>query len=97
VDGLTGSLLGEHALALVIVSFAALQLAELMRTFPLWQQSLALILLLLLYEFILFWVDGVTGRSAPALWRWLPVLSSVVFWPLLAFGLDTFTGQRANK
>ncbi len=62
MDGLTGSLLGEHALALVTVSFLALKLAHFIRTFPLWQQSLALLPVLLVYAFVLFWIDGAVGR-----------------------------------
>lgn len=97
MDGLTGSLLGEHALALVILSFCAMKLARFIRTFPLWQQSLALIPLLIVYEFILFWIDGTVGRSAPMLWRWLPVLSSVLLWPLLAYSLDRMTRRETDN
>ena len=97
LDGLTGSLLGEHALALIIVSFCILKLASLIRTFPLWQQSLTLLPILAIYAFTLFWIDGAVGRSAPTLWRWLPVLTSTLLWPLLAYTLDSLTGRTSDS
>lgn len=90
LDQLTGTVLGEHALALTLTSFCALKLQELVRTFPLWQQSVALLPVFVLYEFVLFWIDGVTGHVVTPLWRWAPVISTTLLWPLLAPALQVF-------
>src|SRR5699024_646369 len=95
LDGLTSSALGEHALALIVVAFCTLKLARYLRDQPLWEQSLVILPLLVLYEFILFWVDGVLGRSAPMLWRWLPILSSILIWPFFSWILDNLTRRTA--
>ncbi len=91
LDQLTGTVLGEHALALTLVSFAALKLHELVRTFPLWQQGLALVPVFVGYEFVLFWVDGVTGHAVAPLWRWAPVISTTLLWPIVAPSMELFT------
>jgi rod shape-determining protein MreD len=96
LDALTGTALGEHALALILVSFCTLKAARYVYAAPAWLQALALIPLLLLYEFILFWIDGITGHSVAPLWRWLPALTSVVFWLPVSGILDTLSGQRAE-
>lgn len=92
LDQLTGTVLGEHALALTLVSFAALKLHELVRTFPLWQQGLALLPVFIGYEFVLFWIDGVTGHAVAPLWRWAPVISTMLLWPIVSPALELFTG-----
>ncbi len=88
LDALTGAVLGQHALALLLSSFFVLKLNELLRTFPLWQQSLALLPVFVLYEFVLFWIDGATGRAVEPLWRWAPVISSALLWPLVYSALN---------
>lgn len=87
MDVLLVTVLGEHALALTLVSFCVLKLNGLLRTFPLWQQSLALLPVFILYEFVLFWIDGATGRSVDPLWRWAPVISTTLFWPAVSSAL----------
>ena len=46
LDVLTGTLLGQHALGLSIVTFIAIQLHQRIRVFPFWQQSLGMLVLL---------------------------------------------------
>jgi rod shape-determining protein MreD len=89
---LNGSTLGQHALALVICAFIVLKLNEFIRSYRMWQQALLFLPIFLLYEFILFWMDALTGRSAEPLWRWAPVLSSTLLWPPLSFLL-----RRASR
>ena len=83
VDVLSGSLLGQHAFAFVLICYGVAKLRDSMRMFPRWQQGLVLIPLLAIYEFVLFWVDGLSGRPADSLGRWLPILSTALCWPLL--------------
>ncbi|MDX1496475.1 MAG: rod shape-determining protein MreD [Salinisphaeraceae bacterium] len=89
-DVLSGSLLGQHALAFVLICYAIGQLRESMRMFPLWQQGLMLVPLMVIYEFVLFWIDGISGREADTMWRWLPVISTALCWPLLCSLLTPF-------
>jgi len=76
-----GTLLGQHALALCLVVFATVRIHLLMRVFPLSQLSATVFALLALYQFILYWVNGVAGVSAPAMTYWAPVITGTLIWP----------------
>ncbi len=78
-----GTLLGQHALALCVIAFATVRFHLLMRVFPLSQLSATIFALLALYQFILFWVNGVAGVSAPAITYWAPVITGTLIWPFL--------------
>jgi rod shape-determining protein MreD len=80
MDTLTGTLLGQHALALMVIAFISLKLHLRIRVFPKGQQALTVLMLILVYEFLLFWVDGVAGFTTSGMERWMPVLSSAALW-----------------
>ena len=83
LDVLFGAALGQHALGLVIVVYLVERLRGIFILFPLWQATFALIPAWALYAFVMFWVDGATHHGADTWLRWLPVLSTTLFWPLL--------------
>ena len=90
LDTLSGALLGQHALALVVVVYLTIRFHLRIRVFPIWQLSVTIVLLLALYEFVLFWVDGVAGRTVPLIERWAPLVASVLVWPLILAYLDHY-------
>jgi rod shape-determining protein MreD len=90
LDTLSGALLGQHALALVVVVYLTIRFHLRIRVFPVWQLSVTIVLLLALYEFVLFWVDGVAGRTVPLIERWAPLAASAVVWPLILIYLDHY-------
>ncbi|NND58772.1 MAG: rod shape-determining protein MreD [Gammaproteobacteria bacterium] len=83
LDTLHGALLGQHALALVLIGFVTQRFNLRIRVFPMSQQIATVLMLIALYEFMLYWVDGVSGQPASDWRRWLPVLSSAAFWPVV--------------
>ncbi len=92
LDTLTGALLGQHALALLLATYPVLRFRLRLRVFPMLQLTVTVTLLLVLYQFTLFWIDGVTGREMPAgAYAW-PVLTGALVWPLV-FRL----GERALR
>ena len=78
-----GTLLGQHALALCVITFVTVRFHLLMRVFPLSQLTMTVFALLALYQFILFWVNGVVGISAPAITYWGPVVTGAFVWPFV--------------
>lgn len=88
--------LGQHALALAVCAFAVFKLKDLLRDFPILQQSFVLLPLFLLYEFILFWIDGVNGRNVDPLWRWLPAFTTAAIWPFWTVFLERATGREVS-
>lgn len=83
IDTLKGSLLGQHALGLSIVAFLSLKLHERMRLYPVWQQTLTILMLLTLYQLINLWILGVTGQP-PRTWDyWMPSFTGMLLWPII--------------
>jgi len=92
LDTLSGSLLGQHALALLVIVYVAERLHLRIRVFPMSQLGLVALALLGLYEFILFWIDGVAGRTVPLAERWGPPLTGALVWLVLLALFDS--GRR---
>lgn len=80
LDTLSGALLGQNALALLVIVYLAEKFHLRLRVFPVSQLSITVFLLLGLYEFILFWIDGMAGRSVPLIERWLPPMTGTLVW-----------------
>ena len=83
LDTLSGALLGQHGLALAVVAYISLSFHLRIRVFPIWQMTMTVFALLTLYQFGLYWIDGVAGRTVPIAEYWGPVLSGTVLWPAL--------------
>jgi rod shape-determining protein MreD len=93
-----GTLLGQHALALCLVAFVTVRFHLLMRVFPLSQLTFTVFALLALYQFVLFWINGVSGISAPAATYWGPVIVGTLVWPfayMFLSGVRYRAGSRA--
>ena len=85
LDVLKGALIGEHALALAVLAFVITRWHLQVRVFPVGQQILAVMLLLGLYEFLLFWIRGIAGASQPIFYSLAPVVTGGLAWPWLFF------------
>ena len=83
LDVAQGTLLGQHALALSLVIFVTARFHLQMRQFPALQLLATVLALLALYQFILFWINGVAGVNPPAISYWGPVLTGSLVWPLM--------------
>ena len=81
VDVMTGTLLGQHALALSLIAFVTLKTHQRVRLFPLWQQSLTVLLLLSAEKLLSLWAIGAVGQPAPPPSFWAPPLVGMVLWP----------------
>lgn len=81
LDVLTGTLLGQHALGLSVVMFIALQLHQRIRVFPFWQQSLGVLVLLLVEHLLALWVIGATRSATPGLQYWAVPPIGALLWP----------------
>lgn len=95
LDTLSGALLGQNALALLVIVYLAEKFHLRLRVFPVSQLAITVLLLLGLYEFILFWIDGMAGRTVPLLERWIPPLTGTLAWLVLALMFDR--GEREAR
>ena len=89
LDVMRGTLLGQHALAFVLVGFITHRLQLRMRIYPVWQQAFTVLVLLVLYQFLVFWIDGIVGHPVLTWTRWLPVATGALLWPVLVAIMDT--------
>ena len=93
VDTLTGALLGQNTLAMLVVTYFGLKCHLRLRFSPISQTTIAVFGMLVAYEFILFWIDGVVGRTVPYSERWMPVLTGTLLWLLVRGALDRVRRQ----
>ena len=91
VDLLTGTLLGQHAMALAVIAWLTLRLHQRIRLFPVLQQALIILVLLVLHQLLALWVDRFIGRPGPPWYYWTPSLLGMLLWPL------TFSALRALR
>lgn len=91
LDVSQGTLLGQHALTLCVVAFVTVRFHLLMRVFPLPQMTATVLPLLALYQFLLFWINGVAGIDAPSVTYWGPVISGTLVWPVV---MTILSGMR---
>jgi len=83
VDVLTGTLLGQHALAMSIVAFFSVRLHKQIRVYPLWQQSLSVFTLVALGQLLIVWIRGISGESPDSWLYWGPSFTSALVWPIV--------------
>lgn len=81
LDVLHGAVIGQYAMALVVVALLTLKFHQRIRLYPIWQQALLVMIFVLLQQLLVLWVKGIIGQS-PGTWLyWLPSLTSMLFWP----------------
>ena len=80
LDTLTGALLGQHALGLLLVVYVCGRFRMRLRTFPAVHSTLVVAALLIANEFLLLWIDGMAGRTVPIGERWPPIATGTLLW-----------------
>jgi rod shape-determining protein MreD len=81
LDVLNGTLLGEHALALIIVTYFVVRMHSQLRMYPILQQAIWIFLFVLLYQFVLFCVQGFLGELPKTWLYWSSSATSMLLWP----------------
>lgn len=87
-DVLTGELLGEQSLRLVILAFIVLRFRSRLRFFPMWQQALAVLALLLNDRVVQIMVRGFSGEAMPGTAFWVAPFVGMLAWPFVFLLLD---------
>jgi len=83
LDVLKGGIMGQHGLALIIVTFLTLKIYQQIRAYPMWQQALSIMGLIILYQVLVMWINGIIGVQSSSWNYWLPAISSTLLWPWL--------------
>lgn len=80
-DVLYGTPLGQNALVLTLIVFMLMSLHQRLRMFPVWQQSLVLLVVFGLVQLVQLWLNTLTGNRPPTLLFLFPALVSALLWP----------------
>jgi rod shape-determining protein MreD len=82
LDVFQGAVLGQHALALSLITYIAVREHQKIRSKPAFQQSLIVFFALLAYEFVVFAIDGWTGHPITSPLRWVHTATGAIIWPI---------------
>lgn len=80
-DSLLGTLLGQHALALVVITYLNLNVYLRIRVLSLAQQSLYVFSLLVISQLIIAWMDGIMGLTVPVQAIFGAPFVGMLMWP----------------
>jgi rod shape-determining protein MreD len=81
VDTAQSTLLGQHALALVIIVYINIIFYQRVRVVSLPQQAIYVFVLLAVGQMIVAWVEGITGRPVPILAFFSAPFIGMLIWP----------------
>ena len=95
LDVFQGPVLGEYALALSLVTYIAVREHQRLRSKPAIQQAMLVFAFLVVYEIVLFMIDGWTGHPVTSPLRWVHTVSGALIWPPAAAILSYGAGHRA--
>ena len=84
LDVFQGPVLGQHALALALVTYITVREHQRIRSKPAFQQALIVFAALAVYEFVVFAIDGWSGHPVTSALRWVHTVTGALIWPPVA-------------
>ena len=81
LDTSLGTLLGQHTLPLLVIIYINLSFYQRIRVLALAQQTIYIFVLLLIYQVIVAWVEGILGRPTPLLTFFGAPFIGMLIWP----------------
>lgn len=76
-----GTLMGQHAIGLVLVIYFIHINHQRLRVASLLQQAIVIFFLLLIKQLLILWVDGMLGHAPDSWLYFMPTLTSTLLWP----------------
>lgn len=96
-DLLNGALLGDQALRLAVLVFIVLRFRSRLRFFPMWQQSLAVFLLLLNNHVLQALIRAFAGAAPMPALSWLAPVVGALVWPFVFLLFDDVNTRLRGK
>lgn len=96
LDLLTGTLLGQHALSLLIMTYLLLLFRQRIRFYPPWQMTLVVFVLLVNDRILQLWVLWLAGQI-PTWQYWISPLLGAAVWPWLFLLLDRLRSKQRQR
>ncbi|HKY02674.1 MAG TPA: rod shape-determining protein MreD [Burkholderiales bacterium] len=85
MDVVNGTLIGQHALAYTLLAFGGYAVHRRILWFTQWQQSLHVLVLLLLAQTVMLAVRMIAGGTFPGLLIYFGSFVSAALWPVVTF------------
>jgi len=76
-----GTLMGQHAVGMVLVIYVIHIQHQRLRVASLLQQAIVIFVLLLVKQLLTLWVDGMLGRAPHSWLYFMPTITSTLLWP----------------
>ena len=96
LDSLYGNTLGLHALGLIAVQFMAIRFSERISPKTILQHLFIVAITVASYLLINLWIRNLT-QDNPTDWSyWLPLISSLLFWPIVHTLMKNLQTSRAS-
>jgi len=76
-----GTLMGQHAVGMVLVIYVIHLQHQRLRVASLLQQAIVIFILLLIKQLLTLWVDGMLGRAPHSWLYFMPTITSTLLWP----------------
>lgn len=90
------TLLGQHAFGLVIISFIAYKFHQRVRVYPVTQQSLFILLLLLIKQLLILWIYGITQRAPSYTFIYFSAsFMGMLLWPVIVALMEQIRRKSA--
>lgn len=96
LDFLTGTLLGQHALGLVIMTYIVQRFRLRLRFFRLWQQAIVVLVVLLNDRIIYTWIHALVYGHTPGWWILIAPFVAMGLWPWLILIMDLIRRQARS-
>ncbi|MBE9559263.1 MAG: rod shape-determining protein MreD [Proteobacteria bacterium] len=76
-----GTLMGQHAVGMVLVIYVIHIQHQRLRVASLLQQAIVIFILLLIKQLLSLWVDGMLGHAPDSWLYFMPTVTSTMLWP----------------
>jgi rod shape-determining protein MreD len=76
-----GTLMGQHAIGMVLVIYVIHLQHQRLRVASLLQQAIVIFFLLLLKQLLTLWVSGMLGHAPDSWTYFMPTITSTLLWP----------------
>jgi rod shape-determining protein MreD len=96
-DALSGSMLGEHALALTIITYLLLKFNSKIIFSRLSAQTITVFMLILLYQALLYWIHGIIKNLPSTPNYWLSSITSALIWPYVVKLLNKYVQSYKTR
>lgn len=90
LDTLSGSMLGEHSLALIIITYFLIKFNNKIAFSRISAQSIIIFILVFLYQALLYWIHGMIKNLPATPTYWLSSITTALIWPSVALLLSKY-------